>query len=136
MNTPGFTDIFAMLQQEVREQRVPEPFLGYSDTRFYTNPEWYEKEKAALFRDNPMLVGHTSMLKQTGDVFTHDHLGQPIMVVCGKDNTVRAFLNVCRHRGVRLVNLSAMPPTRPREYPRPPQWQPAGYRRRSGSFNR
>lgn len=104
MNAPGFTDVFSRLLEEFRDDYSPPNFTGTSDPRFYTDPQWFEKEKLALFTDTPILVGHSSMLKQIGDVFTHDHLGTPIMVVRGKDNELRAFLNVCRHRGVRLVN--------------------------------
>ena len=104
MTKPGFTDIFGRLLEQVRDGYRPEPFLGYSNTRFYTDSEWFEKERSALFKNKPILVGHLSMLSKPGDVFTHDHLGIPIMVVKGKDEKIRAFLNVCRHRGVRLVN--------------------------------
>lgn len=104
MNAPGFQQVFANLLETVRRGDKPEPFTGTSDTRFYTDPGWFEKERTALFNDSPILVGHLSMLPNAGDVFTHDHLGTPIMVVMGKDGELRAFLNVCRHRGVRLVN--------------------------------
>lgn len=104
MKKPGFRDIFGRLLEEVRAGYAAPPFLGYSDTRFYTDQAWFEKERTSLFGDKPILVGHLSMVPNPGDVFTHDHLGTPIMVVRGKDGAVRAFLNVCRHRGVRLVN--------------------------------
>ncbi|MEM6583438.1 MAG: aromatic ring-hydroxylating dioxygenase subunit alpha [Pseudomonadota bacterium] len=104
MDKPDFTDIFGRLLEEVRAGYTVPPFLGYSDTRFYTDEAWFQKERAALFNDKPILVGHVSMIPNPGDVITHDLLDTPIMVVRGKDGVVRAFLNVCRHRGVRLVN--------------------------------
>ncbi|MCB1689180.1 MAG: aromatic ring-hydroxylating dioxygenase subunit alpha [Halioglobus sp.] len=104
MSAPGFTEVFSHLLEEYREGRAAPPFQAKVDTRFYTDPAWFEKEKAALFSDGPILVGHVAMLKSNGDTFTHDHLGKPIMVVRAGDGEIRAFLNVCRHRGVRLVN--------------------------------
>ncbi len=104
MNAPGFSEVFSNLLEEFRSGAAVAPFEGKVDTRFYTDPIWFEKEKAALFSHGPILVGHVSMLKNNGDVFTHDYLGKPIMVARAKDGQVRAFLNVCRHRGVRLVN--------------------------------
>jgi phenylpropionate dioxygenase-like ring-hydroxylating dioxygenase large terminal subunit len=104
MSAPGFTDVFSHLLEEYREGRSAPPFQGKVDTRFYSDPNWFEQEKAALFSDVPILVGHIAMLKNNGDTFTHDYLGKPIMVVRAGDGEVRAFLNVCRHRGVRLVN--------------------------------
>ena len=104
MNAPGFTDIFSRLLDDYREGRGMPPFAAKVDTRFYTDTAWFEREKAALFRDVPILVGHTAMLKRSGDAFTHDHLGVPIVVARAADGEIRAFLNVCRHRGVRLLN--------------------------------
>jgi phenylpropionate dioxygenase-like ring-hydroxylating dioxygenase large terminal subunit len=104
MNAPGFSDVFSHLLEAYRGGFEVAPFQSTVDTRFYTDPVWFERERAALFRRGPILVGHTSMLRENGDVFTHDHLGRPIMVARGKDGDIRAFLNVCRHRGVRLVD--------------------------------
>ena len=104
MNAPGFRDVFSNLLEAFRNGVEVAPFEARVDTRFYTDPQWFEKERAALFDDVPILVGHVSMLKNSGDVFTHDHLGKPIMVVRDNDGDLHAFLNVCRHRGVRLVN--------------------------------
>ena len=44
------------------------------------------------------------MLARAGDHFVHDHLGKPLLVVRGRDDKIRAFYNVCRHRGVRLAH--------------------------------
>jgi len=103
MNAPGFSDVFSHLLDDYRNGVEATPFHATVDTRFYTDPAWFERERSALFAHSPILVGHTSMLKTDGDVFTHDHLGTPILVARGKDGDIRAFLNVCRHRGVRLV---------------------------------
>lgn len=104
MNAPGFRDIFARLLEDYRQQTTAPPFQASVDTHFYTDAAWFEKEKEDLFNHGPILVGHAAMLKKAGDTFTHDHLGKPIIVVRGNDGEIRAFLNVCRHRGVRLVN--------------------------------
>lgn len=104
MSGPDFKDVFANLLEQYRRQEPPSAFTGTSDTRFYSDSDWFEREKAALFSSTPILLGHVSMLPNPGDVFTHDLLGKPIMVVKAEDGAVRAFLNVCRHRGVRLVN--------------------------------
>jgi len=70
----------------------------------YTDEARLEAERAALFSKAPIIVGHISSLTKAGDHFTFDHLGQPLLIVRGKDDVIRAFLNVCRHRGVRLSN--------------------------------
>jgi phenylpropionate dioxygenase-like ring-hydroxylating dioxygenase large terminal subunit len=69
----------------------------------YTDPERLAAERDVLFRRLPLMVGFSSQVRSPGDWFAHDHTGVPILVVRGEDGGLRAFLNVCRHRGARLV---------------------------------
>lgn len=73
------------------------------DAERYISKARLEKEKAILFKNYPIMLGAAAQLKAAGDYFLHDLTGFPIMVVKGKDGKVRAFLNMCRHRGVRLL---------------------------------
>ena len=73
------------------------------DARRYYDAERLRVEEAVLFRRHPQLVAHASELPNPGDYLTQDDGGVPILVVRGEDNELRAFLNVCRHRGTRLV---------------------------------
>ena len=70
----------------------------------YTDEARLKDEKQAIFDKAPIIVGHISMLQKPGDHFTFDHLDKPLLIVRGKDDRVRVFLNVCRHRGTRLSN--------------------------------
>lgn len=65
----------------------------------YFDADRYRREVDTLFRDYPLIVGHGSQVRNPGDFFTHDHTGVPILVVRGRDGRLRAFINVCRHRG-------------------------------------
>lgn len=69
----------------------------------YTDPLRFQREQHALFRSLPLLVGFASQVRAAGDWFTHDATGVPILCVRGADGRLRAFLNVCRHRGARLA---------------------------------
>jgi phenylpropionate dioxygenase-like ring-hydroxylating dioxygenase large terminal subunit len=71
--------------------------------KVYTSMEQLRAEQQVLFRQLPLIVGNTSELKEPGDYLTHDASGVPLLIVRGKDGIARAFLNVCRHRGTRLV---------------------------------
>ena len=44
-----------------------------------------------------------SCRRRAGDFVTHDLAGVPVLLARGREGRVRAFLNVCRHRGSRLV---------------------------------
>jgi len=68
----------------------------------YLQPERLEAERR-LFRKLPMIVGHVSQLAEPGDYFTHDSLGAPLLLCRTASGEVTCFLNVCRHRGTRLV---------------------------------
>lgn len=69
----------------------------------YTSPERLAAEHEVLFRELPILVGHASEVAAPGDFLTHDATGVPLLIVRGADGQARGFLNVCRHRGSRLV---------------------------------
>ncbi|WP_372750365.1 SRPBCC family protein [Litorivivens sp.] len=104
MQPPAQTRVFASLLDDVRESRPPQARQGTADPAFYTDERWFQAEQRKLFADTPLVVGHVSMLPNSGDHLVHDHSGKPILLVRGKDQKIRAFLNVCRHRGVRLSN--------------------------------
>jgi Rieske 2Fe-2S family protein len=70
----------------------------------YTSPERLAQESRVLFRRYPLIVGHASELPKPGDFMTHDASGVPLVIVRDGQGELRAFLNVCRHRGTRLVN--------------------------------
>lgn len=74
------------------------------DAKRYTSKERLEKEKERLFKNYPIVVGASGKLKDPGDYFLNDDMGLPILVMKGKDGIIRAFLNMCRHRGVRLLD--------------------------------
>lgn len=74
------------------------------DAKRYTSKERLEKEKETLFKNYPIVVGAAGKLKDPGDYFLNDDMGLPILVIKGKDGSIRAFLNMCRHRGVRLLD--------------------------------
>ncbi|MEO8700033.1 MAG: SRPBCC family protein [Kofleriaceae bacterium] len=68
----------------------------------YADAARLERERNRLFRDYPLAVGHVAQLAAPGDFFTHDAAGVPLLITRGDDKKIRAFLNVCRHRGTRV----------------------------------
>ena len=69
----------------------------------YNNEELFELESVNIFKKNWQLVCHESDLPETGDYITYDLLGERALLVRGQDKQIRAFHNLCRHRGSRLV---------------------------------
>jgi len=68
----------------------------------YNDPKQLEQEINILFRNFPIIIAHSSDLAQPGDFLTHDDTGVPILVSRTQTGKVKAFLNVCRHRGARI----------------------------------
>ena len=63
----------------------------------YTNPELFELEYDAFFLRRWQFVGHVSQVTEVGDFMTGDIGRDSVIVIRGKDEKLRAFLNVCRH---------------------------------------
>ena len=70
----------------------------------YFDPEFFEAEKAAFLRAAPQVVCHENEIAEPGEWRSIDYLGESVIVIRGDDGEVRAFSNVCRHRGSRLVD--------------------------------
>lgn len=69
----------------------------------YFNPEMLEEEKELLFRRHWQLVCHVNDIPEPGDFIAADMVGERALVIRGRDGVVRAFHNLCRHRGSRVV---------------------------------
>lgn len=69
----------------------------------YASPERFERERAALFSAGPIIAAHGSELPEPGSFLTMNVGGLPVLLTRDKAGEVHAFLNVCRHRGMRLV---------------------------------
>ncbi|MER5430013.1 aromatic ring-hydroxylating dioxygenase subunit alpha [Streptomyces sp. NPDC002588] len=76
--------------------------VSYADS---ISPEFYELERDAIFRRTWLNVGRVEQLPRKGSYFTKelDAARASVIVVRGTDGEVRAFHNMCRHRGNKLV---------------------------------
>ncbi len=80
-----------------------EPEVMLNPVTNYTDPDLLEREVETLFRKFPIIVGHVAQLPEPGQYFTHDDTGIPILVTRNRSGEIKAFVNVCRHRGARVV---------------------------------
>jgi phenylpropionate dioxygenase-like ring-hydroxylating dioxygenase large terminal subunit len=70
----------------------------------YHDEEFLAAEKQAFLRAAPQVVCHENDIALAGEWRSLDYLGESIIVIRGDDGVYRAFANVCRHRGSRLVD--------------------------------
>ncbi|MBL8046513.1 MAG: aromatic ring-hydroxylating dioxygenase subunit alpha [Anaerolineales bacterium] len=69
----------------------------------YRSAEFYALEQERVFANSWVAVGCTSQIEKSGEVLVANVAGQSILVTRDKTGNLRAFYNICRHRGVRLV---------------------------------
>jgi nitrite reductase/ring-hydroxylating ferredoxin subunit len=74
------------------------------DPRVYTDTSRFAAERSRIFGEEPLLVALSGELSTPGDRVLFDEAGPPVLVVRGEDGRLRAFLNMCTHRGARLVS--------------------------------
>lgn len=72
----------------------------------YTNPEFFELDYEAFFLRRWQFVGHANEVTGVGDFMTHNIGRDNVIVIRGKDEQLRAFKNVCRHRASQVLEGS------------------------------
>jgi Rieske 2Fe-2S family protein len=82
------------------------PLAPALDPRLYLDPAVVELEQRAIFERTWQLAGHVADLPSPGTYITTDVGDQPVLVVRDDHGEIRAFRNVCRHRGSRLLTGS------------------------------
>ena len=96
------------MQLSVTAHDNRDPLDGWSLPAWtYDDPDFFAAEVEAVFAPSWQVVCHISDIAGKGDWHSLDYLGESIIVVRGTDDIIRAFTNVCRHRGSRLLDGSS-----------------------------
>ena len=83
------------------------PPTHYLDNRIYTDPEIFALERGRIFAKCWKFLCHESEIGNRGDYRTATLAGIPLVVLRDAEGTVRAFYNICPHRGAALLRESA-----------------------------
>lgn len=66
---------------------------------YYTSDDFMQLEAEHIFRKDWVCLGRADELKEPGDYYTTELIGEQLLITRGKDNSIRVLSNVCRHRG-------------------------------------
>ena len=119
MAAKKLTEIFTfMARLTATEKRLRSEFLDHlSDGRLdkptaegsalpnlaYTSAEFFDLEQHTVFHHNWVFAGFAHEFARVGDMRPVEIGGQPVVLVLSSSGLIRAFHNVCRHRGAQLV---------------------------------
>jgi len=98
MTGPGL-----LTTQEIERVRRPYRAASLLPGRAYHDERFFDFERREWFRRDWMMVGRTAQIADPGSYLVADVDGEPLLIVRGRDDTVRAFFNVCQHRGTAVV---------------------------------
>src|SRR5205085_6120790 len=74
---------------------------------YYTSPDILARETEQLFRERWLWVARAERVAKPGDYFLYEEFGESVIVLRDRAGVLRAFYNVCRHRGTRMCEAKS-----------------------------
>ena len=82
---------------------IIDPEVGLLDPRVFSDREFYQEELEKIFGRAWLFIGHESLIPNPNDFFL-SYMGEdPVILTRDSKGGIHAFLNMCRHRGNRVV---------------------------------
>src|SRR5262252_2974848 len=86
-----------------RTYAIIDPTTGKVDRRIFSDQAIYDEEMEKIFGRAWLMVGHESLVPKVNDFF-HTYMGEdPVILTRDGQGRLHALLNMCRHRGNRVV---------------------------------
>lgn len=77
---------------------------GVIHREIFSHPDIFQAELEQIFTRAWLFVGHESQIPKPGDYYTSRMGNESVIVVRDKKNKIHAFLNSCRHRGMKVCS--------------------------------
>ena len=91
--------LHSQLSTKTHDASKPRKCTPTLSASYYCSDKIFAAEQRAIFRSAWQYVGHVSMAAQAGSYFTATVVGAEVIIVRARDDSLRAFYNVCQHRG-------------------------------------
>jgi phenylpropionate dioxygenase-like ring-hydroxylating dioxygenase large terminal subunit len=105
MNAPTFGQL--ELARQLVAHEVPQGAgITHVDAAAYTDPARHTAERERIFTRVPLVIAPSALLPEPNMAVPHDGFGKPLLIARDRAGEAHVFLNVCRHRGTRLVEGS------------------------------
>src|SRR5215212_4021720 len=89
--------------EELKPTRASLKEARHPPAYYYTSPEIFELEKRKLFYKDWLIVGREEEWPNPGDYRAFELVDEPVVVCRNQAGELKAFANVCRHRGVAVA---------------------------------
>jgi Rieske 2Fe-2S family protein len=93
--------------REPRARWSPQPTLTGAE---YASPEVFQRERERLFHASWFCAARADTLREPRDFAVVDVAGESVILLRDEEGALRAFFNVCRHRGSRLCDAGGRLP--------------------------
>jgi len=103
MTPPESRAASPLTPDEIAAVRKPYRAASLLPGRAYHDPQIHEFERQQWFRRDWIVVGREEDAPSAGTYFTAELDDEPLLIARGRDGELRAFFNVCRHRGTAVV---------------------------------
>ena len=95
----------ALMDYEAARTAPPEAFPHLPDIPAgrYTDPRYFALEQAQIFKKSWLFAAHLDEIPEPGCYMTWEQAGEPVVIVHTERGDIKAFYNVCSHRGAPVV---------------------------------
>ena len=100
-------DVAQRLRPYLHDLKKPTAEASGLPAWIYTDPAFFAQERKRIFAHAWIGIAYESDVPNPGDVVAAEYAGWRFLVARGEDGKVRCFYNLCRHRGMALLNPGA-----------------------------